>query len=350
MELTNERLQEMAIKMASHYMTKQGSLTELIAKEAQELELNSDQTKRLIETSNTLTYLRKLAEAEDRTFEFPVAEYKDVMAKMVLPDTQAEALGIQPQIGSTNTETSVTKSAQDTTYSDMPEQEKIAMISKEALRCRQVLTKMASEGNILTLQLTDTASKIKADPFAMEKLAHVVDAEDLDKLRILCGVEKRASASLVFSDRELANVMTLNSLYKEAKELVEAKQKTEEFVKRASEILEKKAIFSLLGRAIGGAVGGFAKMVAKPVANTIKNTGTFSSAAAARGESTKDAVENFGKLNSSQRAIRYGAGIKPSLINRYGAGGLATTALTVAGGASMEHPGSGGTVWQNLHN
>ena len=86
-DLTQELLQDIAVKVVSQFMTKQSSLSGAIADEAKAHELNPEQIKRVIEASNTIAYLRQLEDAHDRSFEFPVAEYRDVMGKMVLPDT-----------------------------------------------------------------------------------------------------------------------------------------------------------------------------------------------------------------------------------------------------------------------
>ena len=84
MDLTPEALQNISVKVVSTYMLKQASLSEAIASEAKSLELNPEQIKRAIESSNTVAYLRQLEDAPNRSdLEFPVATYNDVMGRMV---------------------------------------------------------------------------------------------------------------------------------------------------------------------------------------------------------------------------------------------------------------------------
>lgn len=95
-ELTPERLQEIAVGCVSQFIQKTASLNEAISKEAQALELNPDQTKRVIEASNTIAYLRQLEKSADRTFEFEVADYSKVMAHMCMPEDMLKSAGTPP--------------------------------------------------------------------------------------------------------------------------------------------------------------------------------------------------------------------------------------------------------------
>lgn len=95
-ELTPERLQEIAVGCVSQFIQKTASLNEAISKEAQALELNPDQTKRVIEASNTIAYLRQLEKSADRTFEFEVADYGKVMAHMCMPEDMLKSAGTPP--------------------------------------------------------------------------------------------------------------------------------------------------------------------------------------------------------------------------------------------------------------
>lgn len=92
-ELTSERLQQIAVDCVTQFISKQASLNEAIAKEAMDLELNADQTKRVIEASNTIAYLRQLEKSADRTFEFDVADYNKVMTNMTMPDDMLKQAG-----------------------------------------------------------------------------------------------------------------------------------------------------------------------------------------------------------------------------------------------------------------
>ena len=262
--MTPENLQEMAVEIVRDNMVKKADLSELIAKKACDLELNSDQIKRVVETSNTLAYLRKLEDATDRSFEFPVAEYRDVMGRMVLPGQtdpvitkSADQKPVQPNPLNGEAPESVIASTISKEASE-------ALLLKEAFRIKQTLVKMAGEGQILTLSLETLASKIQKDPLAFEKLAHVAEPEYLDQLTILCGLEKKADSKEVFTDSELKEAISLNSLFKEAQALVKDQKEKEEFVKRA---------FSALGL-VGQGVGYLARKAGAGAVGIVKSVGS----------------------------------------------------------------------------
>ena len=273
MDLTPERLQDIAVRVVSKFMTKQADLSDAIAAEAKTLELNPEQIKRVIESSNTIAYLRQLEDASDRSFEFPIAEYRDVMGKIILPDAAS------PTVPTVVAEAPASPPApKPEVTSSISEQEKVAMLVKETMRVKQTLTKMASEEMIMCFRLDEVASRIQKDPKGIEKLAYVISVEDLNNVKVLCGLEKSASTEgSVFTNAELSDVMSLNSLFKEAKDLLSDKQQKEEFVKRATAVLiEKKAFADIPGatsEAAGTAAGKLGRGIVTGTAGAIKSVG-----------------------------------------------------------------------------
>lgn len=249
MELTPERLQSIAIDCVTQFMNKQASLSEAIAKEAQCLELNSEQTKRVIEATNTIAYLRQLEKAADRTFEFPVADYGDVMTAMCVPDMQKAASDESEEDDDEEKEDKKeekesdseekeekSESKEETKDEDeekKEQQEKVAMLTREFFRAKSNLEKIACDKIDLHLRLSAAASILHKDPQGLEKLAEVVAEDDFQATTTLCGLEKRACENLVFTDRELDSARTVYSLYKEAQELVKTEAEITDFVKRA---------------------------------------------------------------------------------------------------------------------
>ena len=269
-ELSPERLQEISVRVVSKLMTKQADLSSSIAEEAKSLELNPEQIKRVIESSNTIAYLRQLEDASDRTFEFPVADYTTVMGRLVIPS--APAVTAQAVSASTPAPAAIIPGEQ---YSSISTQEKMAMLSKEAMRIKQVLVKMASEEQILTISLTKAAEKFSKDPRAMEKLAHI-SPETSGVLAVLCGLTKEASSKgSVFSNSDLSEAISLNSLLKEAKEMLAERAEKEEFVKRAFSILNRPSqaahsSLNVAGKAIGTVANPVAMGVGKAVGSTVR--------------------------------------------------------------------------------
>lgn len=347
--LTPERLQSIAVCCVSKFMSKEASLSEAIAKEAQELELNSDQTKRVIEASNTIAYLRQLEKAADRTFEFEVADYSKVMSKMCLPEEISKEASKEE-----SKEKSDKDDCEDDEYSsdkseEREEQEKKAMLMQGYMDSRHKLTKMAYDKAEMHIMLSNCIATFRKDPYALEKLAFVAE-DSFDATVALCGLEKRAEDNLVFTDRELATAKNLVGLYKQAKDLITEEENLQTFIKRAEVVLfqktanvEKLAGFGTalamgLGRVIGGTIGGGAKFLGKGVTNTIKAPGSFASASANRGfKTTKDGVKAYDRMartHGSVAAQNAFKGAKPSVIfNRVGAG----TILTGLAGTSMDH-------------
>jgi hypothetical protein len=258
-QLTSDLLQELSVRCASRYMAKQASLNEAIADEGRAMELNSDQLQRVIETTNTVAYLRQLQDAPDRTFEFPVADYPGVMLKMAMPadlfNKEAE------EKVSTITQVPVQTSSPATP--EFSQQEKVAMLSKELLKCAAVMDDILHEKARLTHTLLTKSASLNKSDFVLEKLAYVVDEEDFSPMANLLGLEKTASLckDLVFTDKELDEVTSLYGHYKEAKALIQKEKSTEEFVKRAGSILNSAigGIGSVIGRGIGKGVGAVGK-------------------------------------------------------------------------------------------
>ena len=246
MDLTPEALQNISVKVVSSYMLKQASLSEAIAGEAKNLELNPEQIKRVIESSNTVAYLRQLEDAPNRSdLEFPVATYNDVMGRMVLPGQNDPVITKSAAVKKPILPNPLDESAPETQInSSITEQEKQAMLVKETLRVKQTLTKMAEDGYVTANKLEKVAANFVKDPLAFEKLAHVASKEDLRLLVELCKFDltKEASEGSVFRNEDLKEAITLNSLFKEARAMVLDYKQKEDFVKRASTILlEKKS-------------------------------------------------------------------------------------------------------------
>lgn len=82
----SEQLATMAAKAVSTFLTKGASLTDAVVSVSQSNGLNLEQTKRLTEAANQVAYLKVLETAKDRSFNFPVAEYGDVVNKISKPE------------------------------------------------------------------------------------------------------------------------------------------------------------------------------------------------------------------------------------------------------------------------
>jgi hypothetical protein len=395
-ELTPERLQEIAVGCVTQFIQKQASLNEAISKEAMDLELNPEQTKRVIEASNTIAYLRQLEKSADRTFEFEVADYGKVMANMTMPEDMLKAAGTPPWLDkdkdkkedSKEDDKGEKKDSKDKDDedekknkgedfgkdkddkkeskdkdeddkeedSDEEKQEKKAMLMQGYFQARETLEKMAYDEATLCMELVEAAGVVGKDVRGLEKLAFIVETEDFDKAVKLCGIEKRAQENLVFVDRDLHAAKNFYSLYKQANEFVTKKAELADFVARAETLLFKQpadlekqafigkaigAVAQGMGHAMGWVGGRAAKFAAKGV-NNLGNGFRFSRAASGAGyKNTDEAIKAYDKIRSTQgkaaAQAKFG-GRAPTYINRNGImGGVVTPLATVTAGMGMTH-------------
>ena len=361
--LSTSALQDISVKCVALFMNKHASLSGAVSDEAKALELNPEQIKRVIETTNTLAYLRQLKDAEDRTFEFPVANYTDVMGRMVLPEKQAmEAVGGSSGDG----QTSIGEEQESTIHKyNLDAQEKRAMLAKETFRCKQVLVKMAEDKVGVHSELISKAGNFSKDKLALEKLAEVVEEDDFAPLVKLLGLEKTAAdvGKEVFLDSELNEARALYSFYKEAKDLVSREEELGSFVKRAAATLFNKdpdSLFSkalnrtgqAIGTGLGASVSGPVKGISQGIKHVVMPDASKGFAATAKHQgykSTKDAIDAYDKLKSGGvgAEVREFNGAKPSyLAHRLGIGGIAGKAMLLGTGASVEHNHN---VWDELN-
>lgn len=377
-ELTSERLQDIAVGCVTKFMNKQASLSEAIAKEAMDLELNPDQTKRVIEASNTIAYLRQLEKSADRTFEFEVADYTKVMTNMCMPEDMAKQAGLPPWLakkegGDKEEEKSDDKNSKDEKSeskdddkkeeksddkdskdekskdedkddeedkdedSDEDKQEKRAMLRQGYFHAKGELDRMNYDEPVLYMDLVKAAGLVGKDPHGFEKLAFVVEQSALNKVTRLCGLEKQATEDLVFREAELSEVRSLQVLLKQAEEFVQKKAQLEDFTNRAEQVLfhktanvEKLAfigtiagrVAGLVGKGLGKAVStvavGVGRKASQMGANIVGTENSFKGAAKAKGFSNvDDAVKHYDQLRTTHgvdHATKFFNGQKPNVL------------------------------------
>ncbi len=363
-EMTPENLQRIAVGCVTEFLLKQASLSDSIAKQAQSLELNSEQTKRVIEASNTIAYLRQLEKVADRTFEFEVADYSKVMSKMAMPDFVEKVAKLESTEGSVAVGAVGTEDSNlSYTSSERQNQEKRAMLSKELFKAKGQLEKIAYDKIEMQLSLANAVSEFKKEESPTEKLAHVATEEDTGKMQALCGLEKKASENLVLVDSELSSARKVYELYKQATALVETEAKLLDFVKRANTVLFKqtanveklasvegffsaaaKPVAYSAGKAMQGVGMGINKIVGVPVkalGGSVSGNIGFGGAAKKRYGSVEKGVKAYDRMkfyNGEADAMKHFGGSKPSmLVHRVGLGRTATIGASGLAGLGMTH-------------
>lgn len=258
-------IKDASVRIVKDFIDSKVPLSEGVAKYAQEMELNPEQIKRVVETCNTVTYLTLQKEATDRTFEFPVADYNQVMASMVVPS--------KPDGTVTEAEFKQAQEKQAAVVGKYePDLQMVqAWTMTEYRRNKVMLENLEIEKEACVQNIGDVVKNLKKDEWALEKLAEVSDEPTFAKLSLLLR-ELQKEAGLrprVFKDKELDDVRKLVDLYKEAQDLaVEFKRRTD---------LEKRGVAQALagglGSAIGGTVGVTTGLAGRGVVHGIKRIG-----------------------------------------------------------------------------
>lgn len=263
-----EMIKAEAVKAVEAYINNEVPLTDSISMIAKERGLNPEQIKRLIEATNQICYLKLQTITADRTFEFPLADYKQVMSKVLELDSgmakQASERHRDSPLGIMTRSESMTKeaSAKELSNADLVKQasaqEKAILVYRTIQRECHRLEKMASDSDIMVESLFKATNSAKQDEEFLDKLAHVADEQTFKALSKFAGMENEVgSGEQIFRRNDLVEVESLCGLYKEAQELVAAKSELYAKLEKAAEVLgntmEKQAVASLALKAIGRA-------------------------------------------------------------------------------------------------
>lgn len=314
MNVTPEQIRDIAVKVIEDYINKQVPMNCSIAQRATDLELNPEQIKRVIEAANSIGYLKLLSMAQDRTFEFPVASYEEVMKEMTMPEISKEAqvdtakeeilpgggsylvtsrvaptLPAEPhgihygpgptgsdlsqirnlrlesiQIPSTVAPTEGGGDIEETTagIGAISEHEKKAYLMKQYIALRGDLEKIAMAKEEIFAKITDTAAELKRDPEALEKIATVTDTRTLTKMAKLLGKDtSELKGGNIYVGKELEKAAAICVLYGQALKLAEEEKEKLKLEKRAASIIRNTAgkvgtaIVSGPARIAGGVAG-----------------------------------------------------------------------------------------------
>lgn len=387
-------LQDLAVRCTTQFLAQGTPLNQLIAKEASDQGLNQEQVKRSVEAVNTLAYLKTLEKAgSDRTPEFQVADYTEVLKIASIPETKSmESLEQDPWLSFLSSSPGQTKQASDSTENPIsdtysPELVKSFIIKQASINAR-LIENLEVEAGLLTSKLIKAASVLALDPEAQSKLSVVSEGITFTKLARLVFKEDKVWKDLpqtLFNSRSLEKTAELKQCFEEAEELANILESRRSLQKQASEIveLEKQAF---IGAVLKGAWGA-AKNTARFVGGTAQggrvamlNRGVRNSAEAV----TKGALGaaklpfkpftsaiknefNTGVNKLSESSIGKTFGVKGGLptkpvfkdpqgnvVKKMGPFGAAMAVGGAAGDAMMYTPktnpvtGEGGDIWKKL--
>jgi hypothetical protein len=171
--LTVQDLQDIAVSTTSDFYNHGTPLSVGLAKQAAARDLNSDQVKRAVEATNTLAYLKSV-EGSDRTGEFPLADYDEIMKCASMPDDMQST---EPKVSiqsADETDDDLVKQASAALEFEMPELTKQAAMThliKEASKNKRALEDAQARAFHLVLDLEKAASELKKTPFAVEGMS-----------------------------------------------------------------------------------------------------------------------------------------------------------------------------------
>lgn len=230
---TNETLKTLAVAVVEKYINEGVDLSSGIAATSTEARLNHEQTERLIETVNSLAYLKLLGKAEDRTFEFPVAKPEEVLGKMSTElDKVACYVPTTTGAGMLEKAASVADAGTDSPMSVFSNLGPV-QIKKMIASTKASMEKVANDITTTGANVERLVRELRADGAALEKLACAMNDETASAFDLMkgyfplnvaevksgskIGLYKQASLS-VASDL-LEEVTKFTSLLKQAKEL-----------------------------------------------------------------------------------------------------------------------------------
>ena len=297
--ISPEQIRDISIRAVEDFLNNKVPLSVGLAKQAAEHELNEEQVKRAVESTNNIAYLKILQHAEDRTVEFPLAKYAEVMTAATIPENFQEK--VAATIGAQQKTSEAPQQMIEKTASTLERGEKLTYFIKSAAANKEALERLELESMNVAEQLTKVAKAVSKDEKWMDKLACVTTEQEFKELSILVSgsVQKyRDLAGIgLFKEAQLKDVKGFSDLYKQARELVREQRERSQLQKEAAETTQgiKTTSFSDQLRNVGTGAKNIAKNIATaPAYGAGKAVGTAAAvpfkAVAATGNAIKSNV------------------------------------------------------------
>jgi hypothetical protein len=337
--MSSEQLRDISIRVVEGFLNDKVPLSEGLAKQAAANDLNPDQVQRCVEACNTISFLKIMGAAQDRTFEFPLCDYKDVMSSAAVPNIVKVAYQTIPTSDGDGYADAMTKAASDNyaPTSSFGTVELTNFMIKEAAANHRAIEDLEVRSVQLHAGLLKTASEIKNDPLALDKMACALERSNVEPLTSLVFGSARsvpdfgAGADSMFKQAELKQVATLQDLYKEAKHVRDELNARRGLDKKASDLqsqMTKQAFAAAAGRMVGGALGSLVSGAGRVAAAPVK--GAFNG--------IKDAIGVARGVQPMSRTTKAGLAV--------GTVGLDSTMINTHAGYNPS--GSSRDVWEAL--
>lgn len=269
--ITTEQIQNISVRSVEMFLNEKIPLSQGLAKQASEMELNSEQIHRAVEATNSIAYLKILKMADDRTVEFPLCKYAEVMKAIVIPEDlmNKSASFIAPLPNPAPTIEQEPYVPFELSYHEYK-----VYLTKMAMDNEKQLNNLKDREVTIIPELIKLSSVIKADNQGLEKLATIAEGKELSMLSSLVYGEVKAVPHCgIFKKAELAQAEKLQFLLKEAMVIRSEITEKQKLADRAE--LMKTAVFQQAGDAIGGVIGGTiggaGKTIGKGISNSASN-------------------------------------------------------------------------------
>jgi hypothetical protein len=236
MNFGSEYITRSAVETVSAFLSANPvPLSTTIANIAERDGLNSDQINRLIEAVNQVAYLKMQGTAEDKTFEFPLANKDEVMSiltkvpeqgQLSMDKQASQKMSKNPLSAFSKHTSSPTDNSMEKTASEadtkLDDRQALSVAFSAMQRAENELTKLAGEEMDLISSLSNQLAICRRDPECLEKIAYLTDSDDETMSRastILHGHIKKASEYGYFYESDLTDAKKLLGLIKHAYEL-----------------------------------------------------------------------------------------------------------------------------------
>jgi hypothetical protein len=259
MDITPELLRDISVRAVEDFLNNKTPLSLGLAKQAAAHDLNVEQVKRAVESTNNIAYLKILQVAEDRTVEFPLAKFAEVMEAATVPinfqekTATATLIGVEP--------VSLASIEKIASAYELVKNEEYTFLIKMAASNNSALERLEIESITMADNLIKAAKTLKKDDAWMDKLASVTDQSSFAELSYLVSGSVQKYRDLtdlgLFKESQLKEVSSFANLYKQARELVREQRERTELKKQADDTTSgiKSNIFSRATQKLVGAPG-----------------------------------------------------------------------------------------------
>jgi hypothetical protein len=273
--ISSDTIRDISVKSVEMFLNDKVPLSQGLAKQASAYDLNSEQIHRAVEATNSIAYLKVLELASDRTVEFPLCKYAEVMASIVVPEMSKQA-SIKEDKPNIISDESLEKFAEYVPPNLSEQELKVHFVKMASMLDRQI-GQLEDRAITIVPELEKVAYSIKLDSEGLEKLATIVSGKEFAVMSALVygSVQKHSDTGL-FKSAELKDAEKLFSLYKEAKEVQAGIDKCKSQLERTGHVKEAffGAVAGAVGKSIGRAIGSVAAVPAKGLGRAIGNTGS----------------------------------------------------------------------------